>query len=208
MKFINNIEKYLIWIFFIPLLAVMVAQVVARYCFGVAWGWAEPVSRQLFIYLTFAGISYCGMTGAHLRVNFLAEFLPGKNTKKIIFLIGDVVAAVILIILSYLLFGMMKTAMILKQTQIGAAFIPVWLQYFIGAIGLLGTAIRIIQFGIIPGLRDIKNGTNTSVSVSSEKEDAEKLLSEAVSDPSLLGEEVEEAAETVAETVSEEVETK
>lgn len=204
MKFVNNIEKYLIWILFIPLLAVMTAQVIARYCFGVAWGWAEPVSRQLFIYVTFAGISYCAMTGSHLRVNFLAEFMPGKNSKKIIFLIGDIVAAIILLVLSYLLFGMMRTAMVLKQTQIGAAWIPVWLQYAVGAVGLLGTSIRIIQFGIIPGIKDIKYGTNTAVSATDDAADAAAMVAASAE----AGADFLEETATTEETVSEEVDEK
>ena len=88
-NFLNNIEKYLIYVFLTALLVLMFIQVVARYVFGAAWGWMEQITRLIFVYVTFAGISYACKKSEHLRVSFVAEFAPGKHTKTILFLIGD-----------------------------------------------------------------------------------------------------------------------
>ena len=89
-KFLDNIEKYIIYVVLTVLVTLMFGQVVARYVFGLAWGWMEQLTRLLFVYVTFAGMSYACRKSEHLRVSFLAEFLPGKYSRTILFLIGDI----------------------------------------------------------------------------------------------------------------------
>ena len=57
-KFLDNIEKYIIYVVLTVLVTLMFGQVVARYVFGLAWGWMEQLTRLLFVYVTFAGMSY------------------------------------------------------------------------------------------------------------------------------------------------------
>ena len=130
-KFLDNIEKYIIYVVLTVLVTLMFGQVVARYVFGLAWGWMEQLTRLLFVYVTFAGMSYACRKSEHLRVSFLAEFLPGKYSRTILFLIG-------------------------------ATFIPVWVMYLAGVLGMGGMAIRTLQFGIIPALRSFSGSTEES----------------------------------------------
>ena len=44
-NFLNNIEKYLIYVFLTALLVLMFIQVVARYVFGAALGWMGRTCR-------------------------------------------------------------------------------------------------------------------------------------------------------------------
>ena len=75
-KFISNIEDYIVWIVFTPLIGLMFLQVVARYCFGIAWGWMEQITRIMYVYVGFAGMSLVSKHKEHLRVSFVAEFEP------------------------------------------------------------------------------------------------------------------------------------
>ena len=106
-KFLDNIEKYIIYVVLTVLVTLMFGQVVARYVFGLAWGWMEQLTRLLFVYVTFAGMSYACRKSEHLRVSFLAEFLPGKYSRTILFLIGDILMAVVSAYLCYRIFNMM-----------------------------------------------------------------------------------------------------
>ena len=81
-NFLNNIEKYLIYVFLTALLVLMFIQVVARYVFGAAWGWMEQITRLIFVYVTFAGISYACKKSEHLRVSFVAEFAPASTRRR------------------------------------------------------------------------------------------------------------------------------
>ena len=56
-SFFDNIEKYIVYVLFTALIILMFTQVVARYLFSVAWGWMETITRLLFVYITFAGMS-------------------------------------------------------------------------------------------------------------------------------------------------------
>ena len=151
-KFLDNIEKYIIYVVLTVLVTLMFGQVVARYVFGLAWGWMEQLTRLLFVYVTFAGMSYACRKSEHLRVSFLAEFLPGKYSRTILFLIGDILMAVVSAYLCYQQ----------KQVFSGATFIPVWVMYLAGVLGMGGMAIRTLQFGIIPALRSFSGSTEES----------------------------------------------
>ena len=159
-KFLNSIEKYVIYIVMTALVALMFLQVVARYVFGLAWGWMEQVTRLMFVYVTFAGMSYACKGSEHLRVSFAAEFAPGKHTKTILLMIGDAMLVLVSGYLCYLIFLMMLQCIEQKQVFSGAKFIPVWVMYLAGVLGMGGMAIRTIQYGIIPAIKSIKNGTD------------------------------------------------
>ena len=169
-KLFNNLEKYIIYVIFTALVALMFFQVVARYVFGMAWGWMEQVTRLMFVYVTFAGMSWACKSSEHLRVSFLAEFLPGKHSRTILFLIGDLLLVAVSAFLCSLIFRMMLMCMELKQVFSGAKFIPVWVMYLAGVLGMGGMAIRTIQFGIIPGVRRLMRG-EAAVSVLKEAEE-------------------------------------
>ncbi len=160
-NFLNNIEKYLIYVFLTALLVLMFIQVVARYVFGAAWGWMEQITRLIFVYVTFAGISYACKKSEHLRVSFVAEFTPGKHTKTILFLIGDTLFFLVAAYLCYRIFNMMLLCIAQKQVFSAAKFLPVWVMYLAGVLGMGGTAIRTLQCGIIPAIRSFRETAET-----------------------------------------------
>lgn len=157
-KILDNLEKYIIYVVLTTLVALMFGQVVARYLFGLAWGWMEQLTRLMFVYVTFAGMSYACRKSEHLRVSFVAEFLPGKHSKDILFLIGDTLMMVVSAYLCYRIFRMMLLCYQQGQVFSGATFIPVWVMYLAGVLGMGGMAIRTLQFGIIPIVRSLAKG--------------------------------------------------
>ena len=172
-KILDNIETYIIWICFIPLIILMFWQVVARYCFGLAWGWLEQVSRLLYVYIGFAGMSLVSIRREHIKVSFAAEFMPNKKIQKLMLLFGDIVMALVCAALFYLLTKMTILCAQQKQVFAGAPFIGVWVMYFAGVLGMLGVTIRTFQYSIIPSVKELLSGEYDKPSASEKGEGAD-----------------------------------
>ena len=154
--FLDNLEKYVLFVLFTVLVGLMFTQVVARYAFATAWGWMETLTRLLFVYLTYIGTSWAAKSASHLRVSAAAELIPGKYTKTIFFLIGDILLFIICAFFGWQLFKMASIFKANGNVYPGAKWLHVWVMYFAGVLGFWGTCIRIVQGGIIPGIKDLK----------------------------------------------------
>ena len=58
------------------MVAVVSAQVVARYGFNTGIGWADEVSRLAFVWCVFLGIAVAVRARAHIGITLLADALP------------------------------------------------------------------------------------------------------------------------------------
>lgn len=170
--FLNNIERYIVYVFFTILLALMFIQVVARYIFSTAWGWMEIVTRVMFIWISFAGISWACKADGHLRVTALAEFQKNRKMKLTLLLIGEVLMAIVCGYLCVLVYNMMIQCIISGQVFTGASFLKVWVMYLAGVLGLGGASIRVIQFGIIPKIKAVLSRREEEAGAAREEETA------------------------------------
>jgi len=177
-KFISNIEDYIVWIVFTPLIGLMFLQVVARYCFGIAWGWMEQITRIMYVYVGFAGMSLVSKHKEHLRVSFVAEFAPGKWTKTIMYLIGDMVMVVVCAYLGFLISKMTLDCYTQHQVFSGATFIPVWTLYISGALGMFGVSIRTFLSSVLPAIKEIAHGGKDGAQTSQKAEENEAVVEE------------------------------
>lgn len=76
---------------------ILTAQVILRYVFNSPLFWAEDVSVQILIAVTFIGTSYLAFDDSLVRVDFLLEQLPHRARDALVFLlrlIGFVVLAI------------------------------------------------------------------------------------------------------------------
>ena len=140
--FYNQIEKYIIVCMFL----VMTVIIVTRFVFNFTLSWGEQLARLLLVWTSFAGISWAGKINAHMRVTALS--LAFKKNPKIfeaVYLAGDVIAAGYGIYMSYEIFQLMN--LIRNQGQVLSAlpFVPKWIMYLAGVLGMAGMSIRIIQ---------------------------------------------------------------
>lgn len=72
----ENLEKKAMSLFLWAIVIIMFAQVVMRYIFKSSLSWSEEVSRYLFVWMVFMGISYGVKQGSHMRIDLLEYFLP------------------------------------------------------------------------------------------------------------------------------------
>lgn len=88
--FHDRIEIGIIVALFSLMLVITMFTVCSRYLFSFTFSWAEQLTRIMFVWITFAGISWAGKLGVHMRVAAVASFLGEKNGRWII-LLGDAV---------------------------------------------------------------------------------------------------------------------
>ena len=140
----NKIEKVIILILFTLMTIIMFGSVVSRYFFSFTFSWAEQVTRIMFVWVTFAGISLAALKGAHMRVSAIS-LLIGEKKSKYVFWFGDVVASVFGFVICFYMFNCMMNAINNKQTFTAVPWLNVGIMYVAGVIGMLGFAIRNIQ---------------------------------------------------------------
>ncbi|MDO5022086.1 MAG: TRAP transporter small permease [Eubacteriales bacterium] len=67
---------------------VMGIQVIMRYVFASSLAWSEEISRYIFIWFTFFGISYAIRNNSHIRIDILQTTFP--KLEKPMEIIGDI----------------------------------------------------------------------------------------------------------------------
>lgn len=140
----DNIEKFLIVVLFLIMLVILFVNVVTRFVFHYTASWSEQASRILFVWLTFCGVSLAGMTDAHLRVT-LANMIFGEKKGKIIFAIGDIISVLFSLWLVYKIGMVMVQVLVTKQVFAAIPWLPAWILYLAGVLGMAGFTIRVIQ---------------------------------------------------------------
>lgn len=81
-KGIQWMEKALICVAFLVMVAVTFAQVLARFVFNDPISWSEEVARFLFLWITLMGASHAVAFGKHFCVDFLISRFP-PNLQKV-----------------------------------------------------------------------------------------------------------------------------
>lgn len=142
----DKIEIFIIILLFTFMVAISGFTVFSRYLFSFTFSWAEQITRIMFVWITFAGISWAGLLGHHMRVNLLSKFL-GKGGRYLMWA-GDCITVLFGVYMAYKIFGVMST--IYKREQVFSAmpWMPVWIMYLAGVLGMLGLSIRTIQRNI------------------------------------------------------------
>jgi len=72
----ENFEEKLMSSALWAIVIIMGIQVIMRYVFKSSLVWSEEVSRYLFIWMVFTGISYGIKNGSHMRIDMLEHFFP------------------------------------------------------------------------------------------------------------------------------------
>lgn len=140
----NKIEIVLILILFTLMTLLMFFSVVSRYVFNFTFSWAEQVTRIMFVWITFAGISLAALRGAHMKVSAISLVIGNKNCKYV-FWFGDIVAALFGFGISYYMFNCTMNAINNNQTFTAVPWLNVGVMYIAGVLGMIGFGVRNIQ---------------------------------------------------------------
>ena len=139
----ENFEEY----FCIILMGVMVVficgQVFTRYVLQIAMSWTEEISRYLFIWTVYVGISFGIKKNRHICIDVVYNLLPEKQARSFAF-IGDA------LFLAFALFIVSKgSEVFLRIVESGqtspACEIPMWIVYGALPFGMALSSLRIVQ---------------------------------------------------------------
>ena len=146
---VGFLDKYAeagLMILFMGVTSVIIfAQVIARYGFQSSLSWSEEVSRYMFIWLIYLGISYAVKTDRHIRGDILlTSNLLSETGKKILCLIADCIFLGFAIVMAYI--GFEVASVVARRGQITASTeIPMWVIYLAVPLGYALCTIRLVQ---------------------------------------------------------------
>ncbi|MDO5667345.1 MAG: TRAP transporter small permease subunit [Alcaligenaceae bacterium] len=146
-----KVEVVLIVIFMALLVLIMVAQVALRYLFHSPLFWAEEISLQLLIVITFFGVSYLTYKKNLLQVDLLQHYLS-VGMKKILAFILLVLNFLLLTFLAYLYLNWVTDPMVQADIS-GTTGLPRWYNYGVAAAAICFMAFHqfINVFNVIFG---------------------------------------------------------
>lgn len=88
----QNLEKYLMYVFYVYLLFIIVSEVIRRYALGFASLWGEETARFSFIYITYLGISWATYKRTHIRIDAIYG-LVSDRVENYLYLFSDLMMA-------------------------------------------------------------------------------------------------------------------
>jgi TRAP-type C4-dicarboxylate transport system permease small subunit len=150
----NYLEMSIGVVLILAVSVILSIQVFMRYVMGSSLSWSEELSRYMFIWLIYLGISYGAKVMRHIKIDAGLYMFPKSLRPKIVIL-GDVVFLVFSVTVVIYSSKLVERQMMLDQTS-PAMGIPMWFVYLAPAVGFGLTAIREIQTIIyrIKRLRD------------------------------------------------------
>ena len=120
-------------------IVVMFIQVVMRYVFNEPFTWAEELSRYCFIWIVYLGAAIASKRAAHLKVDYLAPYMPPRLRSRIhiIFLLGST---------AFLLLIVVKGVELAKNFFVAPSYTMEWLpQGLVYAVIPLGALLMIVN---------------------------------------------------------------
>ncbi len=162
MKILRWLDKYFEEVIVLSLLAIMVIimgiQVFMRYAVNYSLSWPEELTRYMFIWFVFIGMSYAVKYDIHIRINILETFVP--KIEKTLRVIQDIF---FFVFCCYMLpYAFKAVKMLIKTNQHSPAMqIPMYAVYVALLIGLILTIFRLVQKYVII-LKDAKKVNHTT----------------------------------------------
>lgn len=153
--FLDQIDKVLFVILAVlsaAMVAVILYQVVLRYCFSAANAWAEEVARFMFVWVTTLGASIAIRRNVHLRVDLLVDFLKPRP-RFILQIITYTLILLFLIHLCYLGAELMTRTTINKSAGLR---VPMAVPYAAIPVGVAFMILSCVEF-IAKRVEDLRN---------------------------------------------------
>jgi len=139
----DHFEEAIIFVALSAMSLIIAFQVLMRYGFDASLSWSEEISRYLFIWLIYIGISYGVKKQAHVAVTALDLWLSPRQI-QILRLLSAVVFLVFAILIFY--YGREVCSKIGRLGQQSPAMdIPMWMVYAAVPTGFGLTCIRLVQ---------------------------------------------------------------
>jgi|SRR5690625_2173898 len=147
MKFLSWLTKYTEELFLslslISLVFIMGLQVFMRYVMNNSLAWPEELSRYIFIWFAFIGVSYAIRINAHLRIDILFNYVS-ERVRKLVETISDLFFLGFSVTVLIAGIHVFKSLLGTMQTSPGLD-LPMAFVYLSLPVGFGLTIIRLIQ---------------------------------------------------------------
>lgn len=138
----KNFEESIMVVLLGSMVVIMGVQVFMRYVLSNSLAWPEELTRYLFIWFVFLGISYGIKNNVHLKVDLLEVILPG--CKQVLCLVQDLLFLVFCLIMVQPSLSGVSLLMDSGQTS-PAMQVPMFLIYISLLAGFLLAIFRLLQ---------------------------------------------------------------
>ncbi|WP_227935210.1 TRAP transporter small permease [Alkalihalobacillus deserti] len=136
----KNIESFILIVLSILTVVVVFVQVFMRYILDSSLVWSEELARYAFIWLIYIGVSFGVKKQAHIKVDAFALLFKRKG-QLVLGICANLTFLIFAVLLAYYSFEVV--ANVTRSSP--AMNIPMQWVYAAPMVGLLLTAIRIIQ---------------------------------------------------------------
>ncbi len=151
----QNGERWLLLVFYSFIVVVVFVEVMRRFVIQYSSVWGEETARYAFIYLVWIGAAAAIKDRAHIRIDILFKFLPGK-TDSWFYLLGDLLTFAFAVCALYLSLGSMSTVIRFDALTHGLRVNQAWFLFAV-PFGFSVILIRLIQ-SIRRDISDIRAG--------------------------------------------------
>ena len=147
MKFFKWLDEYLEMsigiVLILAISVILTLQVFMRYVVQESLSWSEELSRYMFIWLIYLGISYGAKVMRHIKIDAGLYMFP-KRMRRSVVICGDVIFLIFAI--TVVIYASKLTArQIMLEQQSSAMGIPMYLVYIAPAVGFGLTSVRQLQ---------------------------------------------------------------
>ena len=141
-NFYNTIEEKFCTYTFLIVIILIFAQVIARYVIGISLTWSEELSRYLYVWECWLGVSLTQREERHIKLLFLVEKFPTK-----VRVVLDIFATILSVACAVTL-AAIGLKLVLFMGALGSVSpvlkVPMWLFYLCLPIGCIAYTVRII----------------------------------------------------------------
>lgn len=139
----EHLEEYICATFLTLIVALLGIQVFFRFFFGRAWAWQEELTRFLFVWFNYLGVSLGAKRFGHIRITTFVKLFPASWQDKIL-LLADIVWLFFNLAVVVISFELLKTMQRFPMNSAALGWDLFWV-YLIIPLGFLLTSYRILQ---------------------------------------------------------------
>ncbi|PTX15746.1 Tripartite ATP-independent transporter, DctQ component [Halanaerobium congolense] len=96
-----SIYKFILIILTLSMFAIVGTNVFSRFVLNNSLGWADELSRFIFIWISFLGAVMAYGSDDHVGLNFVIAKIPSAKAQNIISIISDLLIMAVLAIITY-----------------------------------------------------------------------------------------------------------
>jgi TRAP-type C4-dicarboxylate transport system permease small subunit len=140
LKFLSRLDMYVVTLLMLGIFLNIMLQVMSRLTPGRIVHWTVEMGEILLVAVIWLGIGLGVLNSTHVRFDILLSKLPHK-TKKIFYVVGNIIFAAFLIMLAYYAIGMLKNHIRFNNRTPALR----WSRAFIRAPVLIGCTIGALR---------------------------------------------------------------